>query len=126
MDRLKNIDLWKRKEVEKVNDWKAKEPTLPMGFDFNSVAELVPNKDAAAKIQRRKDKRMARDDPARYCADRCVATGSCEVWEDMFELSAKEVQMFCNDCVLSEGEEPCDVPEKFIENAGKNAWELRP
>lgn len=33
---------------------------------------------------------------------------------------------FIQECVLSEDEEPCDVPEKFIENAGKNAWELRP
>jgi hypothetical protein len=69
---------------------------------------------------------MAREDPARYCADRCVSTGNCQVWEDMFELSAKEVMAFCEGCVLSEDEEPCDIPEKFIENAGKNSWELKP
>jgi hypothetical protein len=103
-----------------------KEPTLPRGFDFNSPADLKTNADAASKIQMRKDRRMARDDPARYCADRCVATGNCQVWEDMFEMAADEVQQFCKECVLSEDEEPCNVPEKFIENAGKNPWELRP
>jgi hypothetical protein len=103
-----------------------KEPTLPQGFDFNTPADLKTNADAASNIQMRKDRRMARDDPSRYCADRCVATGTCQVWEDMFEMSAKEVQIFCKECVLSEDEEPCDVPDKFIENAGKNSWELHP
>jgi hypothetical protein len=30
-----------------------------------------------------KDKILAAKDPARYCADRCVATGNCDVFEDM-------------------------------------------
>lgn len=111
VDRLRNIGLWRRKEA---------------GFDFNSVQDFQPNADAAKKIQMRKDKRMARDDPARYCADRCVSTGNCQVWEDMFEMAADEVQKFCTECVLSEDEEPCEVPEKFIENAGLNPWELKP
>ena len=29
---------------------------------------------------------MANDDPMRYCADRCVSTGNCDVFEDMFDL----------------------------------------
>mmetsp|Transcript_1750 Transcript_1750/g.3746 ORF Transcript_1750/g.3746 Transcript_1750/m.3746 type:complete len:100 (+) Transcript_1750:419-718(+) len=99
---------------------------MPQGFDFNSANDFGPNAGAAKKIQMRKDKRMAREDPARYCADRCVATGNCDVWEDMFEMAADEVQQFCTECVLSEDEEPCDVPEKFIENAGKNSWDLMP
>ncbi|KAL3778599.1 hypothetical protein ACHAW5_010240 [Stephanodiscus triporus] len=124
LERLRNIDQWRMQQVEKLN--KMKEPTLPQGFDFNSPADLKTNAEAASKIQMRKDRRMARDDPARYCADRCVATGNCQVWEDMFEMAADEVQQFCKECVLSEDEEPCNVPEKFIENAGKNPWELRP
>mmetsp|Transcript_17534 Transcript_17534/g.27499 ORF Transcript_17534/g.27499 Transcript_17534/m.27499 type:complete len:171 (+) Transcript_17534:119-631(+) len=126
VDRLRNIGLWHQKEAEKHKKWKEMEPSLPKGFDFNSVDEFQPTSDASKKIQMRKDRRMARDDPMRYCADRCVSTGNCQVWEDMFELSAKEVMTFCEECVLSEEEEPCDVPEKFIENAGKNSWELRP
>ena len=88
--------------------------------------EFQPNAGAAQKIQMRKDRRLARTDPMRYCADRCVSTGNCQVYEDMFELSEKEVRKFCEECVLSEDEEPCDVPEKFLENAGKNSWDLMP
>jgi len=124
LDRLQNIKLWRQNQAEKLN--KGKEFTVPTGFDFNSVSDFQPNAGAAQKIQIRKDKRMARDDPARYCADRCVSTGNCQVWEDMFEMAPDEVQKFCKECVLSEEEEPCDVPEMFIENAGKNPWELRP
>lgn len=122
LERLQHIDQWRIQQAEKLN--KLKEPALPTGFDFNSPDNLLGQAaDAASKIQMRKDRRMARDDPARYCADRCVATGNCQVWEDMFNLAADEVQAFCKECVLSEDEEPCNVPEMFIENAGKNAWE---
>ena len=124
----RNYDAWRRKQDEKRN--KGMEPTLPQGFDFNSADEFGPSPDAGQKIQMRKDKRMARDDPAKYCADLCVATGHCEVWEDMFEMGPKEVQEFCLGCVLSDEEEPCDVPEKFLDDAGKESWEkvtsLRP
>ena len=99
---------------------------MPQGFTFNSASDFLPTTDAINKIQLRKDKRMAREDPARYCADRCVATGNCQVWEDTFAMSAEEVQKFCKECVLSEEEESCEVPEKFLENAGKNLWELQP
>lgn len=111
----RNFALWRRKEDEKRNSWKKEEPILPEGFDL---------------IQMRKDKRMARDDPMRYCADRCVATGFCEVFEDMFEMGPKEVREFCLGCVLSDGEEPCDLPEKFLDDVDKPSWErtslLRP
>jgi hypothetical protein len=30
-----------------------------------------------------KDKKMAEDDPERYCADRCIATGNCDIYEDL-------------------------------------------
>ncbi len=36
--------------------------------------------------QRRKDEKLVEDDPMRYCADRCVSTGNCDVFEDMFEM----------------------------------------
>lgn len=31
----------------------------------------------------RKDQRMAQEDPQRYCADRCIATGNCDIFEDL-------------------------------------------
>lgn len=121
---IRNFSLWRRSQDEKRNAWKEKEPSLPEGFDFNSAVEFNASPDAGKKIQMRKDKRVARDDPARYCADRCVATGHCEIWEDMFEMGPKEVQEFCLNCVLSEEEEPCEVPDKFLEDADKEPWEL--
>lgn len=30
-----------------------------------------------------KDKNMAVRDPEKYCADRCIATGNCEVFQDL-------------------------------------------
>lgn len=120
-ERLNDMLSWRQNEEAKRK--KGNDASLPQGFDFNSVSDFTPAASAAAKIQARKDRRMARDSPERYCADRCVATGNCDIWEDMFELSEKEVQKFCKDCVLSEGEEPCEVPEKFFEDAGMNSWE---
>lgn len=121
LDRLQHIEQWRTHQTDKLKV----EPTLPSGFDFNTLADLPgQTANAASNIQARKDRRMARDDPARYCADRCVATGNCQVWEDMFDMAAEEVQTFCKECVLSEGEEPCDVPDMFMENAGKNVWEV--
>lgn len=34
--------------------------------------------------------------------------------QDMFDLDPSEVVKFCKECVLSEDEEPCDVPESFF------------
>lgn len=124
--RLKDHAEWRRQQESAM--LKRQREAVPAAFDYNSPVDFTSASSGALnKIQARKDKRMAREDPARYCADRCVATGQCSVWEDMFEMSEKEVQQFCKDCVLSDGEEPCDVPETFIENAGKNSWErVRP
>jgi hypothetical protein len=34
--------------------------------------------------QHARDVRMAQDDPQRYCADRCISTGNCDVYEDLY------------------------------------------
>jgi len=65
--------------------------------------------------QKAKDKRLAKNDPQRYCADRCVSTGNCDVYEDIYKMSAEQVISFCEECVLSDEEEPCDVPEAMFE-----------
>lgn len=38
---------------------------------------------AAELRMRRKDEKMAAKDPQRYCADRCLSTGNCDVFEDL-------------------------------------------
>jgi hypothetical protein len=98
--------------------------------------------------QMQKDKRLAEKDPRAYCAERCITTGNCDVYEDMyvrarcclrefsifqfhlshrnfslsffsplrsFDLSPEEVIQFCTNCVMSDGDEPCDLPDSFYE-----------
>jgi len=96
------------------------EKSLPDGVDFgdDDFVEPVLHKQAV------RDKKLAKNDPQMYCADRCVATGNCDVFEDMFDLSPMDVMKFCEECVLSEDEEPCDVPDKFLEEF--NPYDLKP
>ena len=66
-----------------------------------------------------KDKKLAKSDPQRYCADRCITTGNCDVYEDIFEFSPEEVLEFCSDCVLATDEEgdadDCAIPDAFYD-----------
>jgi len=48
--------------------------------DKDNLMEEEPEQDFRQKA---KDRKMAKDDPARYCADRCVTTGNCDVYEDL-------------------------------------------
>jgi hypothetical protein len=67
--------------------------------------------------QHAKDVLLASKSPQQYCADRCVATGHCDVYEDMYDMSPQEVIKFCTECVLSEDENAeCDLPAAFFNN----------
>eukprot|EP00526_Cylindrotheca_closterium_P023168 CAMPEP_0113638978 /NCGR_PEP_ID=MMETSP0017_2-20120614/20435_1 /TAXON_ID=2856 /ORGANISM="Cylindrotheca closterium" /LENGTH=162 /DNA_ID=CAMNT_0000550143 /DNA_START=29 /DNA_END=517 /DNA_ORIENTATION=- /assembly_acc=CAM_ASM_000147 len=101
-----------KKEYE--NEWMEKNRAAVlsrMETDFVPVLEM----DGDGFRQQRKDRLMAEKDPAKYCADRCITTGHCDVYEDFFELSPEQVIEFCVDCVLSEEEEPCDIPDGFYD-----------
>lgn len=63
------------------------ERDIPTGFDFE---ERTMMENVLGPRQRRKDKALARDDPQAYCADRCVSTGNCEVFEDMYVYSISD------------------------------------
>mmetsp|Transcript_9212 Transcript_9212/g.10739 ORF Transcript_9212/g.10739 Transcript_9212/m.10739 type:complete len:165 (-) Transcript_9212:272-766(-) len=91
------------------NNSRVKEPVTPLDYEFTSD-ELSDN-----AVEMRRDQMLANKDPQKYCADRCVSTGHCDVFEDLFDFSAEEVMAFCTDCVLSEEDEPCDMPEGFLE-----------
>ena len=83
------VRLANKQEADR--EWKRKndavlEQKLPQGFDFEEATVM---EHVMAPRQQRKDKRLAKDDPRAYCADRCIATGNCEVFEDM-----------CVECVL--------------------------
>ena len=89
--------------------------------------QLNRDEPAAATIQdeqlnfreKLRDKRMAEKSPQQYCADRCIATGNCDVYEDIFNFSPEEVIEFCNDCVLVDEEDPeheeCEIPDTFYD-----------
>ena len=110
--RLENKEKY---EAEfKAKNSKIMEPTLPTSFDYDNYAAL---NDGMTNVERRRDIRLAHDHPERYCADRCVSTGHCDVLEDFLEMDAKEVVEFCTDCVLSEEEEPCDIPDKMLDSS---------
>jgi hypothetical protein len=67
--------------------------------------------------QHRKDVMLAEKSPQQYCADRCVATGNCDVYEDMYDMTPQQVIAFCTECVLSEDEDAeCDLPAAFFNN----------
>ena len=86
-----------------------KPENLPASFDGEAmISETSPR-------QLRKDKKMAKADPQAYCAERCVSTGNCDVYEDVFDFSPEEVMAFCTDCVLSTQEEPCEVPAENMD-----------
>ena len=77
-----------------------------MSMNFDEAAENFR--------QHKKDQIMAANHPERYCADRCVATGNCDIFEDFYHLSPEEVLNFCEECVLSDQGE-CDLPHDFYE-----------
>jgi hypothetical protein len=66
-------------------------------------------------FQKRKDQKMLRNSPEKYCADRCLATGNCDILEDFFEMDAKQVVSFCEECVLGDHDE-CAIPETMLNN----------
>ena len=69
-----------RKEYEQ--EWMEKNRAAVfhrMETDFGFVA----NPDASDFRVYHQDKSMAEKDPQKYCADRCVATGNCDIYEDL-------------------------------------------
>lgn len=104
-----------KKEFEQ--EWMEKNRAAVMSrieTDFVAVMDNDIDKDDFRMHQR--DKRLAFDDPQRYCADRCVATGNCDVFEDYFEMSPQQVITFCTECVLSESEDgECEIPEGYYD-----------
>ena len=83
---------------------------LSFGNDFASLEE-----EEQVFRQELKDKRLAETNPQQYCADRCIATGNCDVYEDIFHFSPEEVIQFCSDCVLATEEEECEIPDAFFD-----------
>ena len=99
-----------------MNEKRKKNAEVEVPEDFVFAGPLVD--DSQNLVMKRRDKRLAEKDPQAYCADRCVSTGNCDVYEDLFHMSPKQVMEFCTDCVLSLEEDPCDVPDALFEDDG--------
>lgn len=91
-------------------------------------SQMLGEEDREAFVEHQRDERMAFLNPEKYCADRCIATGNCDIMEDFYELGPEEVLAFCEECVLnfdddgadageglSSSSSGCDVPEAFYE-----------
>merc|ERR1719506_977669 len=64
------------------------------------------NADESEVFQRRRDEKLARTNPKAWCADRCLATGYCDVLEDFYEMTTSQVQSFCEKCA---GSDECEL-----------------
>jgi hypothetical protein len=42
-----------------------------------------------------------------------IVVATAFLYSHSFRLSPEEVMAFCTNCVLSDDEEPCDIPEEF-------------
>mmetsp|Transcript_22369 Transcript_22369/g.64208 ORF Transcript_22369/g.64208 Transcript_22369/m.64208 type:complete len:207 (-) Transcript_22369:208-828(-) len=84
-----------------------------------SASDLVIN-----PMQLRRDKKLAQKDPQQYCADRCVATGNCEVYEDIYHMSPTQVMEFCTDCVLADDED-AECPVDMLYDDDDDTSDLR-
>lgn len=109
-----------KKEFE--NEWmeKNRQTILQQLRRTETMTTIQPDDDERQRFQEyRRDQRMAAADPARYCADRCITTGNCDVFEDEFDFTPEEVMAFCEECVLVDTEDPehdhCNVPEAFYD-----------
>lgn len=52
---------------------------------LNDGNRAVPDDEDQVQNMREhaRDKALAKKNPQQYCADRCIATGNCDVYEDM-------------------------------------------
>uniref|UniRef100_A0A7S1G0I8 Apple domain-containing protein n=2 Tax=Corethron hystrix TaxID=216773 RepID=A0A7S1G0I8_9STRA len=87
---------------------------LPLGLDAVDL-----DADTITPTQRVRDTKLAMKDMSRYCRDRCLATGFCDVFEEAYDYSQEEARAFCTECVVAvdeDGDEHlCDLPEGSIE-----------
>ena len=75
-------------------------------------AAMVPTLDGHLTPQEyKKDLHLATTDTRAWCADRCLATGHCDVVEDLWEMSTKEIMKFCDECADLEG---CELDEQVM------------
>lgn len=84
----------------------------------------VGDSDIMPPMQKARDKALANSDTRAWCVERCLATGHCEVAEDLWELSTEQVVMFCQECASKDGcELSYEKAETYIDTLGQAAAE---
>jgi hypothetical protein len=82
-------------------------PSLAESFMFDNDHAFETNGDMIFEgYANLRDQKMASEDPKKYCADRCLATGFCEVLEDFYDMTTSQVQNFCEACA---GSDECEL-----------------
>jgi hypothetical protein len=84
-------------------------------FDFLSSLSQIAARDNGhtfevveenPDFQRIRDERLAKKNTRAYCLDRCLATGYCDVLEDLLTMTTMQVKKFCDSC---SGEDECQL-----------------
>jgi len=79
-------------------------PSLSDTFMRDMGHEFVANdEDAFVSVR---DRKLSQENPKKYCADRCLATGFCDALEDFYDMSTAQVQTFCEKCA---GTDECEL-----------------
>jgi hypothetical protein len=81
-------------------------PSLAEAFARDLGHDFESNEEQKEFAVRRRDEKLALDNPKAWCADRCLATGYCDVLEDFYEMSTAQVQKFCEACA---GGDECEL-----------------
>ena len=76
--------------------------------DNGREEHFVSEDQVYSSMRRMRDEKLAQDDTRAFCLDRCLATGYCDVLEDLLEMTTKQVQRFCDECA---GDDECLLPE---------------
>ena len=79
-------ELWRQgHKSEYENKWMEKNrgAVLQSASKGDFMGMMMLDDDRESYRQHVKDEKMARNNPEQYCADRCLATGNCDVYEDL-------------------------------------------
>ena len=81
-------------------------PALAQSFMNDNDHLFEANELEFSDGRRRRDEKLAQEDPKAWCADRCLATGYCDVLEDIYEMTTMQVKKFCEHCA---GDDECEL-----------------
>jgi len=73
-------------------------PSLADVFARDLGHAFESNEEQKEFAVRRRDEKLAFDNPKAWCADRCLATGYCDVFEDVYDMTTAQVKKFCEAC----------------------------